>query len=190
MAHVVITREEAEKEGKLPSVCMYCGAPATVWVTRRLMLKPPRYNQVELAEVAIFKAFHALSTSPYVRLRTSFCEQHRHYWTIKAVVLFAGAAMFFGALFLTFVLALVGTLNRPEPHKGIVGVAVTICFLGIVGWLVPLLIVWRNPIRALGTEQGLVVVDNVGDAYANAVRATRPRPVAIPVEKDTSQARG
>ena len=186
MAHVVITRDEAEREGKLPAVCMCCGAPATVWVTRRLMLKPPRYNQFELAEIAIVKTLHALASSPYVRLRTSFCEQHRHYWTIKAVVLFGGMVMFFGALFLTFVLALVGTINRPEPHKGIVAVAVAIAFLGIFGWLVPLLIVWRNPIRALGTDQGLIVVDNVGDSYASAVQATRLRPVAIPVNKKES----
>jgi hypothetical protein len=176
MAHVVITRAEAESEGKLPAVCMCCGAPATAWVTRRLMLKPPRYNQVELAEVAIVKSIHALATSPYVRLRTSFCDQHRHYWTIKLVVLVGGMLMFFGAMFLTLVLGLVATINRPQPHKGLVAVAVTIAFLGFVGWVVPLLIVWRNPIRALGMDQGLIIVDNVSDSYASAVHATRPRP--------------
>ena len=183
MTHVVITREEAEGEGKLPAVCMCCGAPATVWVTRRLMLKPPRYNQVELAEVAIFKSIHALATSPHVDLRTSFCDQHRHYWTIKLIVLLGGALMFFGALFLTLVFALVGTLNRPEPHKGFVAMAVIIALLGLLGWLVPLLIVWRNPIRAFGLDQGLIVVDNVSDSYASAVQASRPRAEPAPAEK-------
>jgi hypothetical protein len=154
---------------------MCCGAPANAWVTRRLMLKPPRYNQIELAEVAAFKAIHALATSPYVRLRTSFCEQHRHYWTIKAIVLFGGMLLFFGALFITFVLALVATIDRPEPHKGIAALAVAFAFLGLFGWLIPLLIVWRNPIRALGVDNGLIVVDNVSDAYAHAIQATRPR---------------
>jgi len=177
MAHVVITREEAEEEGKLPAVCMCCGGPATVWVTRRLMLKPPQYNQVELAEVAIFKGIHALATSPYVRLRTSFCGQHRHYWTIKAVVLFGGMVLFFGAMFLALVLGVTAaTINPAQPPKGLVAIAVIFALLGLVGWLVPLLIVWRKPIRALGIDQGLVLVDNVGDAYANAVQATRPRP--------------
>jgi hypothetical protein len=37
------------------------------------------------------------------------------------------------------------------------------------------LIVWRKPIRALGLQQGLILVDNVSDAYANAIQATRPR---------------
>jgi hypothetical protein len=183
MAHVVITREEAESEGKLPAVCMCCGAAATAWVTRRLMLKPPRYNQVELAEVAIFKAVHALASSPYVRLRTSFCDQHRHYWTIKLIVLFGGMLMFFGAMFLTFVLALVATINRPQPHTGLAALAVATALLGLVGWLVPLLIIWRKPIRALGMEQGLIIVDNVSDSYANAVHATRPGLVATPIEK-------
>jgi hypothetical protein len=175
MAHVVITREEAESEGKLPAVCMCCGAPATVWVTRRLMLKPPRYNQVELAEVAIFKAIHALSTSPYVRLRTSFCDQHRHYWTIKLIVLLGGMAMFFAAMFVTAVVALIATINRPKPHTGLAAMAVIIALSGLFGWVIPLLIVWRNPIRALGMDQGLIIVDNVSDSYANAVQATRPR---------------
>ena len=175
MAHVVITREEAERKGKLPAVCMCCGAPATVWVTRRLMLKPPQYNQVELAEVAIFKSIHALATSPYVGLRTSFCDQHRHYWTIKAIVLFGGMLTFFAAMFLTLVLGLVATINRPQPHKGLVAIAVIIALLGLLGWLVPLLILWRNPIRVLGMDQGPIIVDNVSDSYANAVQATRPR---------------
>jgi hypothetical protein len=177
MAHIVITREEAEIEGKLPALCMCCGAPATAWVTRRLMLKPPKLNQIELAEVAIFKSIHALATSPYVRLRTSFCEQHRHYWTIKLIVLFGGMLLFFGSMFLTCGLGLLATLNNPQqPHKGLVALAVIIALLGIVGWLVPLLIVWRKPIRALGMDQGLIVVDNVSDAYANGIQATRPRP--------------
>ena len=180
MAHVVITREEAEREGQLPAVCMCCGAPATFWVTRRLMLKPPRYNQVELAEIAIVKTIHALATSPYVRLRTSFCEQHRHYWTIKLIVLFGGMLMFFAAMFLTLVLGLVATINRPQPHKGLVAMAVTIALLGLLGWLVPLLILWRNPIRALGMDQGPIIVDNVSDSYARAVQAKRPRAEPIP----------
>jgi hypothetical protein len=83
--------------------------------------------------------------------------------------------MFFAAMFLTFVLGLVATINRPQPHKGLVAIAVIIALLGLLGWLVPLLILWRNPIRALGMDQGLIIVDNVSDSYANAVQATRPR---------------
>jgi hypothetical protein len=184
MAHVVVSREEAEREGKLPAVCMCCGAPATVWVTRRLMLKAPTYNQVELAEVVIIKSIHALATSPYVNLRTSFCDKHSHYWAIKAIVLFSGMMLFFGSMFLTVVFALLGTINHPEPHKGLVATAVTFALLGFFGWMIPLLIVWRKPIRALGLKKGLIIVDNVSDSYAEAVQSTRTRPVAIPVEKD------
>jgi hypothetical protein len=175
MAYVVVTREEAEREGKLPAVCMCCGAPATAWVTRRQMLKPPRYNRIELAEVAIFKSIHALATSPYVRLRTSFCDRHRHYWTIKLIVLFGGMLLFFGAMLLTCLFGVIASINRPQPHVGLAAIAVTFALLGLLGWLVPLLIVWRKPIRALGMEQGLIVVDNVSDSYAQAVQATRPR---------------
>ncbi len=180
MGHVVIMREEAEKVGKLSAVCMCCGALATVWVTRRLMLKPPRSNQVELAEVAIFKTIHALATSPYVQLRTSFCDQHRHYWTIRLIVLFGGMLMFFAALFLALVLGLVATINRPQPHKGLVAMAVIFVLLGLLGWLVPLLILWRNPIRAMGLDQGPLIVDNVSESYAHTVQATRPRAEPIP----------
>jgi hypothetical protein len=133
-----------------------------------------------LAEVAIFKTVHALATSPYVQLRTSFCDQHRHYWTIRLIVLFGGMLMFFAAMFLAFVFGLVATINRPQPHKGLVAVAVIVALLGLLGWLVPLLILWRNPIRALGMDQGLVIVDNVSDSYANAVQATRPRAQPLP----------
>jgi hypothetical protein len=184
MAHVVVTREEAETEGKLPAVCMCCGAPATIWVTRRLMLKPPQYNQVELAEIALIKSIHALATSPYVQLRTSFCEQHRHYWTVRLAVLFGGMLAFFATMFFAFVFGLVATINRPQPHAGLVALAVITVLLGLVGWLVPLLILWRNPIRALGMDNGLVVVDNVSDPYANAVQATRPHAVPVPVERE------
>jgi hypothetical protein len=36
------------------------------------------------------------------------------------------------------------------------------------------LIFWRNPIRALGMDQGPIIVVNVSDSYAKAVQATRP----------------
>jgi prepilin signal peptidase PulO-like enzyme (type II secretory pathway) len=149
------------------------------------MLRPPRYNQVELAEVAALKALHALATSPYVRLRTSFCDQHRQYWTIKAIVLFGGCAMLFAAMLLTLVLALVATINRPEPHMGLSALAVIFALLGFFGWVVPLAIVWRNPIRAFGGEDGPIVVDNVSDAYAQAVEAMRPRAEPIRGEKNS-----
>jgi hypothetical protein len=185
MAHVVVTREEAETEGKLPAVCACCGAPATVWVTRRLMLKPPQFNRIELAEVAIIKSLHALATSPYVNLRTSFCEQHRHYWTVRAIVLFGGMGMFFAAMFLALVLGVVAaTLNPAQPHKGLVAIAVISALFGLIGWLVPLLILWRKPIRAVGLDNGLIVVDNVCDSYASAVQATRPAAVPVPAQKN------
>jgi hypothetical protein len=184
MAHVVVTKEEAEAEGKLPAVCMCCGAPAAAWVTRRLMLKPPQYGRFELAEVALVKSVHALATSPYVRLRTSFCDRHRHYWTVRAIVLFGGAGMFFAAMFLALVLGVVAsTINPTQPHKGLVAIAVTSALFGLVGWLVPLLILWRNPIRALGMDNGLVVVDNVSDQYAAAVQATRPQAIPVPARR-------
>jgi hypothetical protein len=184
MAHVVVTREEAEAEGKLPTVCTCCGAPAAVWVTRRLMLKPPQYNRFELAEVALIKSVHALATSPYVLLRTSFCDQHRHYWTIRVIVLFGGMGMFFAAMLLALVFGVVAaTINPAQPHKGLVAIAVMSALFGLVGWLVPLLILWRNPIRAVGLDNGLVVVDNVSDQYASAVQATRPSAVPVAVER-------
>ncbi len=83
--------------------------------------------------------------------------------------------MFFAAMLLTLVLALVATLNRPEPNVPLSACAVITALAGLVGWLVPLLIVWRKPIRALGLNQGLILVDNVSDAYSAAIQATRPR---------------
>jgi hypothetical protein len=38
------------------------------------------------------------------------------------------------------------------------------------------LIIWRSPIRALGLNNDLILVDNVSDSYAKAVQATRPPP--------------
>lgn len=174
MAQVAITMEEAQEKGKLPAVCMCCGAPATVWATKRLMLKPPQYNQVELAEIAVLKGIHALATSDYVRLRTSFCPQHQHYWTIRAIVLFGGAGLFFAAMLLAAILGVTAAvLNPVQPHKGLVAVAAISAVLGLVTWLVPLLIFCRNPIRAIGVGEGLIVLDNVGEAYVNTVKATR-----------------
>jgi hypothetical protein len=185
MAHVVVTREEAEGEGKLPAACMCCGAPAAAWVTRRLMLKPPQHGRFELAEVALIRSVHALATSPYVSLRTSFCEQHRHYWTVRMAVLFGGMGVFFAAMLLALVLGVAASaINPAQPHKGLVAVAVMSALFGLVGWLVPLLILWRNPIRAVGLDNGLVVVDNVGDAYAAAVQATRPQAIPLPAQKE------
>ncbi|HZZ76890.1 MAG TPA: hypothetical protein VFE62_00130 [Gemmataceae bacterium] len=137
------------------------------------MLKPPQFSQVEVAEIAAIKAIHALATSDYIQLRTSFCEKHRHYWTIKKIVMFGGVALFFFSMFLTAALGLAATINRRDPHPILAGMAVCCAVIGFFGFIIPLVIVWRRPIRAFGLDKGLVVVDNVSDAYADAVKATR-----------------
>src|SRR5260370_42275699 len=77
MAEVRLTRAEAE--GDLPAVCMCCGAPATAWVTRSLLLRQPLIGgpRFQPAAVLLIRSVIALAGVPRLRLRPSFSERHR-----------------------------------------------------------------------------------------------------------------
>jgi len=106
MPDVLVTREQAE--GKLPALCMCCGAPASVFVTRTLALKDPcaTGRRFEYAEVALVTMMANLATTRWVRLRTAFCQEHRHYWNWRWVLLFGGLGVSLLLFIFCFALAL------------------------------------------------------------------------------------
>jgi hypothetical protein len=175
VAEVRLTRAEAE--GDLPAACMCCGAPATAWVTRSLLLRSPVVGgpRVQPAEVLLIRTIIALAGVPRLRLRTSFCDRHRWYWHLRFGLLFGGLAGLLAFLVGGFVvLAVVLARTKTQSHWPD-GLLLLGLLLYLTAWLVPTALVSRKTIRVRGAEGGVVDLYHVGEPYVAALLARRRR---------------
>jgi hypothetical protein len=175
MADVCLTRDEAK--GKLPAACMCCGAPAAAWAEKTFLLRDPgAVGPSGFAEVHAARVLIAAAQAPRLRLRTSFCESHRHYWALRGVLLFGGlAGLLFVFLAGNAVVAFLFAVVKVEAPWPVAFVIVPL-LLYLAAWVVPLKLVQARTIRARLTEDSRVALQNVGDAYVAAVEAARRRP--------------
>lgn len=185
MPDVLLTRHEAE--GHLPDVCMCCGARATIRINRVFLASDPEVKGPSgFLEVFAIRLLIAIADAPRIRVRTSFCERHRHYWSLRSVILFGGLAGMLAVIVLGFlVVALLMTVGKVDAPW--LSCCVIVPFLlYLVAWVIPARQVGSSSIRARLAEGGEVLLMNVGEAYVVAVRAARrpPRPPPLPDSYD------
>jgi hypothetical protein len=175
MADVRLTRDEGE--GKLPDACMCCGDPATAWVEKTFLLRVPTvHGPSGFAEVHAARLLIAAAQVPRMRLRTSFCPRHRHYWALRLALLLGGLAGLFavllgGSAVVVFLFAVV-KVEAPWP----VAFIMVPFLLYVVAWVIPLKLVQDRTIRARLTEDDRIALQNVGEGYVAALKAARQRP--------------
>ena len=179
-----------EEEGALPAVCMCCGAPATFWAQRTFLLQDPAVRGPSVfAEIYLVRLLLATAKTPRFRLRTSFCEQHRHYWNMRFALVFGGLAGLFAVLFgglavVVFLLA-VAKVDAPWPSACVIVPVI----LYVLAWVLPMKLVMGKSIRARLTEDDRIAVQNVDERYIAAIKAQRQQPGA-PVAAVTSSPPG
>lgn len=183
MADVHLTRSEAD--GDLPAACMCCGKPASVWVERTFLKRQPGVpGPSGFAEIFVLRLLIAAASTPTFKFRTSFCEQHRHYWRIRTYLTFGAIGglfvVLFGGLAVTILLIAVVGPNAPW-----VGACAIVPFLVYVfGVLIPLkLLVVNRIIRARNAEDDGVELSNVGEGYVAALKTHREMRTAIPMAR-------
>jgi hypothetical protein len=176
MADVRLTRDEAE--GQLPNVCTCCGEPASAWAEKTFMLRDPAvHGPSGFAEVHAARLLIAAAQAPRLRLRTSFCPRHRHYWSLRRALVFGGLAGLFAVLLcgvgvVVFLFAVV-KVDAPWPAAFLI----VPFLLYLPAWLIPLKLVQARTIRArLTGEDDRATLQNVGEGYVAAVKAARQRP--------------
>jgi hypothetical protein len=175
MADVVLTRDE--EGGRLPAACMCCGQPATAWVEKTFLLRDPAVvGPSGFAEVYAARLLIAAAGAPRLRLRTSFCESHQLYWTLRLGLLLGGlvglGAVLAGGLAVVVFFFAVVKVEAPWP----VAFVLVPFVVYLAAWVVPLKLVQARTIRARLTGDDEVVLQNVGDGYVAALEAARQRP--------------
>jgi hypothetical protein len=187
MADVRLAREE--EKGALPSVCMCCGEPATAHVDQTFMLNPPVVQGPSgFAEIHAIRVLLAAADAPRLDLRTTFCDQHRHYWLIRNAVLFGGIAGLFAALFFGFatVAYLFGVRKIDAPWLSCCVIVPVL--LVVIPWAIAVNYFGKTMIRARLMGDDSVMLQNVGERYAAAVEASRqprtpPPPPPMPAPR-------
>jgi hypothetical protein len=184
MPDVHLTRGEAD--GDLPAACMCCGKPASVWIERTFMKHQPGVSGPSgFAEILVLRLLIAAASTPTFKFRTSFCDEHRHYWQIRTFLTFGAIGGLFVVLFggLAFTLFLIAVVVGPNaPWVGACAIVPVLVY--IFGVLIPLkVLVINRIIRARNAEDDGVLLYNIGDEYAAALAKHREMRSAVPVAK-------
>jgi hypothetical protein len=156
---------------------MSCGDPATAWVEQTFLLQAPTVQGPSVfVEILAARLLYAAANAPRLRLRTSFCERHRHYWSLRFALVFGGLAgllaVLLGGIAVVVFLFAVVKVDAPWPSACVIVPLI----LFLVAWLIPMKFVMANTIRARLTEDDAVTLLNVGERYATAVVAARQPP--------------
>ena len=172
MADITLTR--AEERGGLPAACLCCGAPATYFVERTLLLRDPHVpGPPVFAEVFLVRFLIAHANTPKLRLRTSFCDQHSHYWLLRTGVLFGGLA----ALVLTVIVGIASAvligINMKQDAPWLSCCAIVPALVVIAAWVAASMLLGKNTVVARLTDDDAVLLKNVDERYAAAVVAAR-----------------
>jgi hypothetical protein len=146
MANVTLTKSECDR-GRLPGVCMFCGAPATV--RRR-------------------KSFIATGwlTSTRMVLHIPACDRHANYWVRQAVILVGTALVVVALGFAASVL--LEELGKP---LGLLAIVATVVLL--LGWLVLLGVCMSIGVRPTEVTEASLRLTGVHVAFIAALEAER-----------------
>lgn len=172
MPDIRLTRDE--ERGDLPEVCMCCGQPAVTGVEHTFVLRDPHVAGPSVFwEVFAIRLLIASAQVPRLRLRTTFCEQHRNYWTFRSFLLFGGlvglGAIIFGGLIVVILLITVAKVDAPWLSCCVI----VPLLLYLLAWIIPMKMVMSASIRARLTKNDAVVLQNVAEGFVTAVKATR-----------------
>jgi hypothetical protein len=122
MAQIQLGRYEAE-EGELPTLCLRCGAPATLFKAKRFAWHPSWvYFLIPVAALPFFVAAALLTRR--MRVLAPLCNAHKNHW-VRRELFFAGGLLGLLVLLIAAVAVLVETGGLTGRWPGL------LC----VGWL-------------------------------------------------------
>lgn len=93
MPKVRLTNSECRKRGRLPEVCMVCGAPSTRTVNRTFFWVP-QWMYFLVGLLILILVFRKSMT-----LNVPVCPRHRYYWSIKTAIMSVGVVAILTLLF-------------------------------------------------------------------------------------------
>jgi hypothetical protein len=166
----------AEVDGKLPRVCMVCGAGASVTVTKQFTWNPVQGGTgIAVGPMAsTLGQVAALATSRWLKVQTPLCSRHKHYWRAEwwALGLGCGPAV---VLVLVMVIAAVvlSVTRRDNLIPWVVFPLVAVVFGLVIFTMIRLLVMRLRSIHALGMTEDDITLTNVADEFVEAVKEQR-----------------
>jgi hypothetical protein len=168
MATVRLGRFEVE-QGRLPSVCMACGAPATVRKSKRFAWHPSWVWLLLFAGLLPLIIVAAILTKR-MTLLAPFCEQHKRYFFLRndamgislVLLVLLGCGGFLGV-------NQVADLGGSD-WRGLYVFAVGGC---LFAWLVFAAVVGQCSIRPTEITDHSITLVNVSEEFVKAVQPTR-----------------
>ena len=112
-------------------------------------------------EVFAIQQLLALANTPRVRLRTSLCRRHRHYWALRTALLFGGLAGMFAVLLfdLVSVVLLITVAKIDAPWLSCCAIVPFLAYMA--PWIIAPQLVMRRTIRVLVIDDDEFVLQNV-----------------------------
>jgi len=172
MATVRLGRYEIER-GRMPKVCMACGAPATVRKSKKFAWHPPWVYALLLAGLLPALIVAAILTKR-MTLTAPFCDRHKRYFFLRndvlvislILLLVLGCAGFYGS----FVVQ-----ERPNSDLGFLyALAFGLTFLC---WLIVAAVLGHRSIRPSEITDRSITLVNVSEEYARALHLSRMGPL-------------
>lgn len=166
MPHVRLRLREAD--GRLPPVCLCCGAPATATEARDLpKLSSTVWLVLFVAGPFLFRAASALA-SKSVRLQAPLCDRHRNHWTRGTRLIWTSFAVFGGIIAAAFLLAHLLPEDLQAALSPFIGVAGYLLFLA---WLGILCVARDSEIRLIDIDRKELLLGGVSNEFIRAIDA-------------------
>jgi hypothetical protein len=174
MSNVKLT--SAEVDGKLPLVCMVCGARASLTVTKQFNWNPLQGGTgIAVGPMAspLGQAV-AMATTRWKKVQTPLCSRHKHYWFAEwwALGLGCGPALFLVLIVVVAALVL-AALKRDNLIPWVVFPLVAVIFGLIIFTMIRLLVMRLRSIHALAMTDDDITLTNVSDEFVEAVKDQR-----------------
>ena len=171
MARVRLGRYEAE-EGRLPPVCMRCGADADGYRRKQFSWHPEWVYALIFVGLVPFIVV-ALVLTKRMRVRAPLCRAHTGHWLWRT---WFTLGSFFVVVVVEVALGFLSAeLSRRPDLRGADGwVCAGMALLGLV-WLVVVAVVQSTAIRAAEITDRDITLTGVSPAFADEVRETRRR---------------
>lgn len=125
-----------EADGDIPAVCMRCGRPATMTISKRMQWCPPWVGVLIVFGLLPYAIVASIMTRRAL-VRAPFCDDHKRHWFTRATLIW-GSLLLFLVLGIGSIVIFSNLSKNAQDNVGAVfcigGVALIVTWLGIIIW--------------------------------------------------------
>jgi hypothetical protein len=165
MAEIRLDLQEAEAD--LPPVCIFCGEPATVVKTKKLLWWP-RWTYLLLLVHPFLWGIVALIVSKRACLQAPFCERHQYHWHNRSLLIWGVGLV----LVLTAAAGFIaGNVLLDPKFDDLLSVVAYVSGMALIFlWIVGIAIVQTTTIRPRVITKTEIVLKGVSEAFVEALQ--------------------